>query len=44
MGEGHRLAEEIERRIREALPGSVAFTHLEPLEHPESYADIELHR
>ena len=44
VGDAHRIAEEVEQRIREALPGCTPFTHLEPLEHPESYQDIELHR
>lgn len=44
VGEGHRLAEEVERQIREALPGSVAFTRLEPLGEPDSCADLESRR
>ena len=34
--EGHRIADEIEERIRAALPGSAVLTHLEPIEDPAS--------
>lgn len=36
---GHDLAEQVETGIREALPGSTVFTHLEPLEDPRAYHD-----
>jgi cation diffusion facilitator family transporter len=42
--EGHHLAEEIEDRIRAALPGSAVLTHLEPIEDAASYTDQELFR
>jgi cation diffusion facilitator family transporter len=42
--EGHRIADEIEERIRSALPGSAVMTHLEPIEDPASYRDQELFR
>jgi divalent metal cation (Fe/Co/Zn/Cd) transporter len=42
--EGHRIADEIEDRIREALPGCAVLTHLEPIEDPASYRDQELFR
>ncbi len=42
--EGHRVADEIEQRIRTALPGSAVLTHLEPIEDPASYRDQELFR
>jgi len=42
--EAHRVADEIEGRIREALPGSAVLTHLEPIEEPASYADQALFR
>jgi cation diffusion facilitator family transporter len=42
--EGHRLAEEIEERIRAALPGTAVLTHLEPIEDAASYRDQELFR
>ncbi|HUE95878.1 MAG TPA: cation diffusion facilitator family transporter [Longimicrobiaceae bacterium] len=42
--EGHDLLEEIERRIREAVPNSTVFTHLEPIEDPVSFEDTELRR
>ncbi|EFH83505.1 cation diffusion facilitator family transporter [Ktedonobacter racemifer] len=41
---GHKVCEEIERAIREALPESTVFTHLEPKEDPVSFEDIELDR
>jgi cation diffusion facilitator family transporter len=42
--EGHRLSEEIEGRIRAALPDSAVLTHLEPIEDAASYRDQELFR
>lgn len=39
---GHDLCEAIERRIEDALPGSHMLTHLEPLEDPSSWDDVEL--
>lgn len=42
--EGHRLLEEIEEEIIEALPGVTVFTHLEALDDPASYADTMLDR
>jgi cation diffusion facilitator family transporter len=41
---GHRLLEQIERDIREAVPGLTVFTHLEPLEDPVSFEDTRLDR
>ncbi|MCM8594677.1 cation diffusion facilitator family transporter [Accumulibacter sp.] len=41
---GHQLVEQIEREIREALPRTSVFTHLEPLEDPASLEDIGLDR
>lgn len=41
---GHSMCEEIERAIREALPDSTVFTHLEPKEDPVTFQDIELDR
>ena len=42
---GHDLAEEIEEKIRAALPlGTSIFTHLEPIEDPLSWEDVELYR
>lgn len=40
----HDLVESLETELREAVPGSSVFTHLEPLEDPASFADIDLHR
>ena len=42
--DGHAIAEEIEDRIRAALPGTAVLTHLEPIEAPASYSDQELFR
>lgn len=42
--QGHDLCETIELRIIQALPGSSIFTHLEPLEDPASWDDLELER
>jgi cation diffusion facilitator family transporter len=42
--DGHAVAEEIEERIRAALPGTAVLTHLEPIEAAASYADQDLFR
>jgi cation diffusion facilitator family transporter len=42
--DGHHVAEEIEARIRAALPGTAVLTHLEPIEDLRSYRDQELFR
>lgn len=42
--QGHDLLEEIEERIREVVPNSTVFTHLEPVEDPVSWADTLLER
>ncbi len=41
---GHDVLEEIEARVRDAVPGASVFTHLEPLEDPASYVDEPLDR
>ena len=41
---GHDLAEAIEQQICERLPHASVLTHLEPLEDPVSYADVDLDR
>lgn len=41
---GHNLAEEIETEIIQTIPHSAVFIHLEPLEDPSSFQDIELFR
>lgn len=41
---GHELLEEIEARIRTALPATTVFTHLEPIEDPVSWHDTRLER
>ncbi len=41
---GHDLLEEIEKDLRNTLPGITALTHLEPLEDPKSHEDIMLDR
>jgi cation diffusion facilitator family transporter len=41
---GHDVVEEIEARVREAVPSASVFTHIEPLEDPASYRDERLDR
>lgn len=41
---GHAMAEEVERAIRQALPNTTVFTHLEPRDDPTSHADVLLDR
>jgi cation diffusion facilitator family transporter len=41
---GHDLCEEIEAAVRNALPQTTVFTHLEPREDPVSYEDRRLDR
>ncbi len=41
---GHTLVERLERDLREAVPGATVFTHLEPIDDPESFADTSLVR
>lgn len=41
---GHDLLEDLEERIREVVPESTVFTHLEPIEDPLSWGDTELRR
>jgi cation diffusion facilitator family transporter len=41
---GHDLLEELEEKIRAAVPASTIFTHLEPIEDPVSWADTTLER
>jgi cation diffusion facilitator family transporter len=40
--EGHELSEEVESAIAEIIEGVTVFTHMEPLEEPCSFQDIEL--
>jgi divalent metal cation (Fe/Co/Zn/Cd) transporter len=42
--EGHQLLEEIEADIRRDVPGAIVFTHLESLDDPASWYDVELDR
>lgn len=42
--EGHKLLEEIESDIRGDIKGAIVFTHLESLDDPASWHDIELDR
>ncbi len=41
---GHDLLEDVEERIRAAVPSSTVFTHLEPVEDPLSWRDTALRR
>lgn len=42
--QGHDLLEDIEKSLRDTMPGLTVFTHLEPLEDPKSHDDISLDR
>jgi cation diffusion facilitator family transporter len=42
--QGHDVLEDIEARIRGRLANATVFTHLEPIEDPVSWRDIELDR
>jgi hypothetical protein len=42
--QGHELLESIEHDIRDALPNTIVFTHLESLDDPASFADTTLDR
>lgn len=39
---GHELADDIEQEIQAKLPGASMITHLEPIDDPRSYQDVEL--
>jgi divalent metal cation (Fe/Co/Zn/Cd) transporter len=41
---GHQLLERLEQDIRDALPATTVFTHLEALEDPASFEDQKLER
>lgn len=41
---GHELVERLEDDIRQAVPNTSVFTHLEPLDDPTSFEDISLDR
>ena len=41
---GHDLLEQVESDLRSRIEHLTVFTHLEPLEDPASYRDIELDR
>jgi cation diffusion facilitator family transporter len=42
--EGHSLLEDIDRDVRSVLQPISVFTHLEPIEDPRSWEDIEINR
>ncbi len=42
--QGHNLCEDIERTLRQSLPETTVFTHLEPREDPAAWADQGLDR
>jgi cation diffusion facilitator family transporter len=44
VARAHRLSEEIEARIRAAVPNAGVFTHIEPISDPASYDDQGLDR
>jgi divalent metal cation (Fe/Co/Zn/Cd) transporter len=39
VNRGHRLLQQIERKIQKVLPHVIVFTHLEPLDDPASWQD-----
>jgi cation diffusion facilitator family transporter len=41
---GHHVVEDIETDIRAVLPGAIIFTHMEPVDDPLSFQDIEIDR
>ena len=41
---GHQMVEDLEREIRQALPGTSVLTHLEPLDDPAAQDDVGLDR
>lgn len=41
---GHDLVERVEEALRSPLDPATVFTHLEPLDDPSAFADIELDR
>ena len=41
---GHHLVEDMEASVREKLPQTAVFTHLEPIDDPLSFEDITLDR
>jgi len=43
VAHGHELLNQIESELKERLPNSNIFTHLEPLHDPSSYTDIDVH-
>jgi cation diffusion facilitator family transporter len=44
VSRGHELLEEIEAGIRAAVPTVSVFTHLEPIDDPASFEDLEIER
>ena len=42
VNRGHKLLEQIERKIQKVLPHVIVFTHLEPLDDPASWQDDAL--
>jgi len=41
---GHHLVEDVEKDIRSVLSGATVFTHMEPVDDPLSFQDIEIDR
>lgn len=44
VAQGHQMLEQIEQEIRQALLNITIVTHLEPLEDPTSWRDLQLDR
>jgi divalent metal cation (Fe/Co/Zn/Cd) transporter len=41
---GHKLVNQIEEELRNALPGCTVLTHLEPLNDPSSYDEMDFYQ
>jgi len=44
IARGHQIADRVETELCQALPGTIAFTHIEPEEDPASWQDSTLQR
>lgn len=44
IARGHDISEKLENELRQAIPGLVVVTHLEPIEDPVSWDDVHLER
>ncbi len=44
IAKGHDVAERVESDLETAIPGLIVFTHMEPVEDPASWEDVQLER